>query len=112
MAWVSFHETSQAHTFDWSALRIPDPARSDRQKNWTCHAPLVPDRGLTPLEHVAHASRLLHPFHHTVRLETDLRFAIDACVHLGLEVGLVRETLFTESCVGYPRLLHRWTHNC
>ena len=96
MAWVSFHEMSQAHTFDWSALRIPDPARADRQKNWTCHAPLVPDRGLTPLEHVAHASRLLHPFHHTVRLETDLRFAIDACVHLGLEVGLVRETLFTE----------------
>lgn len=84
MAWVSFHEMSQAHTFDWSALRIPDPARADRQKNWTCHAPLVPDRSLTPLEHVAHASCLLHPFHHTVRLETDLRFAIDACVHLGI----------------------------
>ena len=76
MAWVSFHEMSQAHTFDWSALRTPAPARVDCQKNWVCHAPWVLNRRPTPLEYVAHASYVLHPFHHTGQLEIDLRFAM------------------------------------
>ena len=94
--WASFYGVRYPHEFIWKALKTSDPARADHQTRWTHHQTLIPDRDLSPTQHVLAPSGFNHPFEGWVRLEKDLQYAISMSVHFGLQIGAFRDCMFDQ----------------